>query len=99
MINTTLIIMEDKRTFKLVNFSPIGFKMINYPVQFCSLCRGYLTEVCNTCTENNCEKCDVIQADDSYYHVHCYKFVNDNNGAHKPPPKKKYYSEEESDSG
>ena len=86
--------MEDKRTFKLINFTPIGFKVINYPVQYCSLCRGYLTDVCNTCSETNCEICDVIQADGSYYHVHCYKFVNQKT-VQKSVPKKKYESESE----
>lgn len=80
--------MTDKRTFKLLNFSPIGFKVENYPVQYCSLCRGYLTEICNTCVENKCENCDVIQANESYYHVHCHKLFNGNVPIPKPPVKK-----------
>lgn len=70
--------METKieKTFKLTNFSPIGLKIVNYPVQFCSLCRGYLTEVCNICMENNSENCAVVNIDNTFYHDHCYKFMD-----------------------
>lgn len=66
--------MTDK-IFKLIDFSPIGFKQINYPVQFCSLCRGKLVDVCGNCFENNITKCDVINTNDTYYHLHCYKMI------------------------
>ena len=68
--------MADTRIFKLTNLSPIGFKTVNYPVKFCSLCRGYLTEVCSTCIEKGEEKCTVTNHDGSYYHTHCYSFMN-----------------------
>lgn len=66
--------MTDK-IFKMIDFSPIGFKQINYPVQFCSLCRGKLTDVCGACFEKNITKCDVINTDDTYYHLHCYRMI------------------------
>lgn len=78
------------KIFKLTSFSPIGFKTMNYPVQFCSLCRGYLTDVCSTCMEKGCEKCDVINNDGSYYHNHCYTFMSGGPKAvAKPAPKGK----------
>ena len=85
--------MSDTRTFKLTRFSPIGFKVENYPVQFCSLCRGYLTEVCSTCMEKSNEKCDVINSGESYYHNHCFTFMNS-----KPVPKKPVAKNHSSDS-
>lgn len=69
-------INQDNRVFKLINFSPIGFITINFPVQFCSLCRGYLNEPCSICTEKNEVKCDVICQNDTYYHNHCYGLMN-----------------------
>lgn len=66
----------DNRVFKLVNFTPIGFKNMNYPVQFCALCRGYLSEVCSNCMETGCEKCTVTKQNDSYYHTHCLALMN-----------------------
>lgn len=62
--------------FKLIELSPIGFKKPYYPVQHCSLCRGYLNDVCNTCMEKKCDKCDVINSDGTYYHRHCHTFMN-----------------------
>lgn len=83
----------DTKTFKLTNFSPIGFKVVNYPVQFCSLCRGYLSEVCNTCTERKSEVCNVINSEGSYYHNHCYQFMNSTSKTKVKP--KKYMSDSE----
>ena len=85
------------QTFKLTKFSPIGFKMVNYPVQYCSLCRGYLTDVCCSCMEKKCDKCDVINNNGNYYHNHCYIFNNQKPVVKKPVAKKRYYSESESD--
>lgn len=69
--------MSDRtKTFNLTNFSPIGFKKPNYPTQYCLLCRGYLTEVCNTCSEHSREVCPVINNNDTYYHSHCFNFMN-----------------------
>lgn len=89
--------MEDTRTFKLVKFSPIGFKVPNYPVQYCLLCRGYLTDVCSNCMETSNENCSIINKDGLYYHNHCFTFVNSNNTA-KSKPSKNYSSSDEDDS-
>ena len=70
---------SDSRIFKLTNFSPIGFKQVNYPVPYCSLCRGYLTEVCGTCIEKGEEECAVTKNNDSYYHAHCYTLMGSSN--------------------
>jgi hypothetical protein len=67
--------MSDK-IFTLTNFSPIGFKQVNYPVQYCAICRGCLVDVCSTCVEKKSEICNVINADGSFYHHHCYNFVD-----------------------
>lgn len=68
---------NNEPTFKLINFSPIGFKYPNYPVKICLLCRGSLIEVCNRCSEKGEEKCNVMNLDNAYYHQHCYNFIND----------------------
>lgn len=67
-----------RKIFTMISFTPVGFKEINYPVQYCSLCRGQLTELCNFCLENKTNKncCEVIQDKNNYYHTHCHKFVN-----------------------
>ena len=64
-----------EKTFILKNFSPVAIKTIKYPVQFCSLCRGYLTQVCSTCMEIKSEKCDIVSNDNIYYHSHCYDLI------------------------
>jgi|WetSurMetagenome_2_1015567.scaffolds.fasta_scaffold1469291_1 hypothetical protein len=79
---------NDTRIFKLTKLNPVGFKVDNYPVKICLLCRGYLTEVCNDCFEKKNEKCAVMripanpqietpdsQLTDSYYHAHCYNMI------------------------
>ena len=85
----------DARVFKLVDFSPVGFKVMNYPVQFCSLCRGYLSDPCSNCIENNNDKCTVTNQNNSYYHTHCFTFMNAD--VKKPiGKKKKGYSSDDS---
>ncbi len=64
------------KIFNLVNFSPIGFKEINYPTPFCTLCRGYLTEVCGDCMDRGFDKCTITNQDDAYYHTHCHALMN-----------------------
>lgn len=66
----------NENIFVLTNFSPIGFKKINYPVQYCPLCRGFLTDVCQQCVDRKSEKCNVINSDGAYYHHHCFTFLN-----------------------
>lgn len=69
--------MSDNRIFRMTNFSPIGFKTINYPVPHCPLCRGFLIEPCNICIEKQSDKCNVIMIDNVNYHEHCHTFMND----------------------
>jgi len=77
------------KIFTLTNFSPIGFKEINYPVQFCTLCRGRLVDVCSSCIERNNDICNVINTDGSYFHYHCYNLMNNDNK--NPAAKAKQY--------
>ena len=86
----------DTRVFKMTNFSPIGFKADNYPVQYCSLCRGYLNEVCSTCMENGNESCAVGKFADTYYHNHCHSLMN-SDSKKKPAAKKAYYDDDDED--
>ena len=88
--------MSNTKFFTLVNFSPIGFKEVNYPVQFCSLCRGRLVDVCSMCMEKGSETCNVINSDGSYYHFHCHSFMGAENKKQKAKAKK-YASDSESD--
>lgn len=67
----------DTKVFKLVKFSPIGFKAMNYPVQYCSICRGYLIEVCSICMEKGDDTCNIINSDGAYYHNHCFLLTKD----------------------
>jgi len=89
--------MANNKIFTLTNFSPIGFKEVNYPVQFCSLCRGRLVDVCSICIEKGSNVCNVINSDGSYYHFHCHSFMNDNNKKQKAKPKKYNSEDDESD--
>lgn len=70
---------ENKNIFVLTNFSPIGFKKNNYPVQYCLLCRGFLSDICEKCVENKCEKCNIINSEGAYYHYHCFSHLNEKN--------------------
>ena len=67
------------QTFKLTSFSPVGFKIPNFPVQHCSICRGYLTDVCGTCFENKQTECQVTNKDGNYHHLHCYNCASKKN--------------------
>lgn len=67
--------MSNIKIFTLTNFSPIGIKEVNYPVQFCSLCRGRLIDVCSLCIENGSEICNIINNDEFYYHYHCHNII------------------------
>lgn len=84
---------KDTRVFKLTNFSPIGFQKIKYPVQYCTLCRGDLTEVCSTCMEKHCEKCDVVNNNGTFYHNHCLEMINRKPVETKKKKKAKYDSD------
>ena len=83
----------DTRIFKLNSLTPIGFKINNYPVKICLLCRGSLSEVCNSCMEKGLERCTVTNQNESYYHTHCHSFMN--NANQKSKTKKKYESDSE----
>jgi len=76
---------KDNRIFKLTNFSPVGFKIFNYPVKICNICRGYLTDSCSNCIETGQDKCDVVKQESCYYHNHCHDLVN--SGGNKAPQK------------
>lgn len=61
--------------FKLVNFSPIGFKESGH---HCQMCHGLIDQLCVTCevkhrTFGDCLNCTSVCKDGVYYHVHCYK--------------------------
>jgi hypothetical protein len=84
--------MTDKRIFKLTKLNPVGFKVVNYPVPHCPLCRGYLNDVCSVCLDKKIEECNVVKHDNVHYHAHCYSFMNE-----KPKVEKavEYSSEED----
>lgn len=69
--------MSDNKMFKLINFSPIGFKVMHYPTKYCPLCRGLLNEFCGKCVENNSDICNVVCIDETYYHSHCHGLMDD----------------------
>lgn len=92
--------MASNQIFTLVNLSPIGFKEPNYPVPFCSLCRGRLNDVCGQCLETKSSTCNVINTDGSYFHQHCHALVRDDKPKAKGKakcPAPQDYSESESE--
>lgn len=87
-----------KNIFNLVSFNPVGFKIPNYPIQNCMICRGYLTEPCSICFDNKCEDCNVINTnDDKYYHEHCYNFINTSNNKNEKNKNKKNIDDSDSE--
>lgn len=70
--------MENKHFFKIISFSPVGFKVPNYPCKYCPLCRGQLIEACALCLKEKKDECKVICENSIYYHLHCYKYVENN---------------------
>ncbi len=85
------------KIFTLTNLTPIGFRQVNYPVQYCTICRGCLVDICSICIEKGSQVCNVINTDGSFYHYHCYNFIN---AANKPkaPAKKHLASDSDDDS-
>jgi hypothetical protein len=73
----------DTRTFKLTNLIPIGFKVPFYPINMCLVCRGPLTDVCTSCSENGKEECPIVLVESHHYHRHCHQFVSSDNAAKK----------------
>lgn len=73
---------ENRKIFKLIEFEPVGFKIINCPVPYCSFCRGSINDICASCKENNkynITLCTVRKCNDKvYYHTHCYMLLNIN---------------------
>lgn len=67
----------ENRIFKLIHFSPIGFKVPNYPLSYCPLCRGSLLEVCGLCLEEKCANCEIVSENDIHYHQHCYQLMKE----------------------
>lgn len=86
------------KIFTLTNFSPIGFKQINYPVQYCTICRGCLVDVCSMCIEKGNEVCNVINTDGSFYHYHCYNLINASSKPKTNVGKHLDYSDSDTDS-
>ena len=60
--------MSQTDTFKLVSFTPIGFKKRVYPNTLCYLCRGILTNCCPMCDNKDC---NIVKYNDTYCHQHC----------------------------
>ena len=68
---------NNKKIFNLKKFSPIAFKLTNYPVKICSICRDELNNSCNECKFSK-KECKVIEIDNIYYHEHCHKCIQKN---------------------
>ena len=74
--------------FTITNFTPVGIKKKCYPVKYCSLCRGELSEACSVCIDSNnlkkyCKVKNTKYTDektqnviDVYQHQHCYDLLN-----------------------
>lgn len=71
--------------FKLRSITPIGFKIPDYPVTICSICRGLLLSVCDVCADSKNEICEVINSTpgnnstneqiSNIYHKHCFELI------------------------
>lgn len=70
-----------RATFKLVKFSPVGFKVPKYPMTYCMICQSDLLDKCGTCLDNHVDNCSVINVKNGYYHTHCYEYVGEPNKA------------------
>jgi len=75
--------------FKLTSFTPVGFKVRNYPIDMCMLCRGELTSVCYMCQEKGCSTCEVITDNEIDFHSHCFKYIKANTKKKEETGKKK----------
>ena len=64
--------------FKLTGFTPVGYKVRNYALDMCMLCRGPLTEVCYVCQEKSVSTCHVITDNGVDYHSHCFSLLKAN---------------------
>ena len=62
---------KKNKIFTMTNFTPIGYKIPNYPVKICLICRADLVDVCAKCSLKNENECEIIKNDDNYYHAHC----------------------------
>lgn len=90
---------QSEPIFKFIDFSPIGFKENNYPVQLCSICKGELNEICHFCLENGQKECVVTNNNNDYYHTHCYSALKEKENV-KPHKAEMYSSESDgSESG
>ena len=71
------IVSDNKPIFKLCSLTPIGFKVPNYPIEICLVCRGPLLSVCENCVEKKNEICHVIKnmTDANFYHSHCFDLI------------------------
>ena len=68
---------DNKPIFKLCSLTPIGFKVPDYPISICLVCRGPLLSVCVSCVEKKNEICPVIKniTDENFYHSHCFDLI------------------------
>lgn len=62
--------------FRITQFNPVGFLQKVYPTPYCSICRGFLVDVCETCQESHLIDCQVIEKDKSFYHKHCFDMIS-----------------------
>ncbi|BCS83408.1 hypothetical protein QLL95_gp0715 [Cotonvirus japonicus] len=60
--------------FKLVSFTPVGYKVINYPTKYCVLCKGELVNPCSVCPSDSSD-CGITNKDEAYYHIHCQQNI------------------------
>ncbi|ADO18727.1 hypothetical protein [Acanthamoeba castellanii mimivirus] len=66
---------DTNKIFQLIDFSPVGIKVNNYPVKYCAVCRGLLTDPCGSCVEKNINACDVGEKNEFYFHKHCQQLL------------------------
>ena len=69
--------MSNKPVFKLCNITPVGFRIPDYKIEICSICRGALLSVCNDCENKNIKDCDVkTNEKGDIYHAHCSRLLD-----------------------
>lgn len=61
--------MENKKTFKILSFNPIGF-IKNNPTDICYICQKNINSKCPKC-ETTIDFCNVTTKNELKYHLHC----------------------------
>lgn len=75
-------------SIKILSYNPVGIKKRCYPMKYCTLCRGELTDACSICLDNGNNKklctvkCINITSENNtteilYYHTHCYNLISE----------------------